>query len=85
MAEVGKYHPRVSIIGRIWATALVRRLTGLAGLAMIVTGYWMILTTSELPKSEEMETVARHAINGMVLVFGGGVIEALVLLAWARR
>ena len=85
MAEAEKYKARVSIIGRIWSILLVRRLLGLAGLVMIITGYGLILNTAEMPKTAELEEVTRHAVRGMVLVVCGGVVEVLVLLAWVRR
>ena len=85
MAESNKYKPHGNIIGRIWGLLLVRRLAGLAGLAMIIVGYGMILNTSELSKTADLEAVTRHAVSGMAMVFCGGVVEALVLLAWVRR
>jgi len=82
MAEIEKYNARGSLIGRIWATLLVRRLSALAGLALIVAGYGMILNPAD---AADVEAVTRHAVRGMVLVFCGGVIEVLVLLGWSRR
>jgi hypothetical protein len=85
MAEVEKYKVRGSVIWRILSASLTRRLIGLAGLVMVITGYWMILNTADLPKSADLEAVTRHAVGGMALVVCGGVVEVLVLLVWARR
>ena len=82
MAEFEKYNARGSTIGRILSMSLVRRLLGLAGLALIVTGYGMIMDSSGMANTE---TVIHRAISGMVLVCVGGVIEVLVLLAWSKR
>jgi len=82
MAEIKKYNARANIFERIWAVLLVRRLVGLAGLAMMITGYGMILNPVG---AADVEVVTRHAVRGMVLVACGGVVEVLVLLDWARR
>jgi hypothetical protein len=60
----------------------VRRLLGLVGLAMIILGYGLIMGSSE---AGDVQGTTQRAITGMVLVASGGVLEALVLLAWARR
>ncbi len=82
MAKGGKFHARGSVIGRIWAMSLMRRLVALAGLAIIGAGYGLILNPADVA---DVESVTRHAVSGMVLVFCGGVIEVLVLLGWAGR
>lgn len=81
MAEAEKYNARGSAIGRILAMALVRRLAGLAGLAMILAGYGLILNPAD---ASNMDEVFRRAVGGMMLVAGGGLIEVLVLLVWSR-
>ena len=82
MAEAEKYNARGSLIGRIWAMSLVQRLAGLGGLAIILAGYGLILNQ---PAPADVEAVSRRVVSGMMLVFGGGVIEVLVLLVWSRR
>jgi len=82
MDKVEKYKVLGNAIGRIWAMSLVRRLVALSGLAIIVAGYGLILNPSN---AADLETVTRHAVSGMVLVFCGGVVEVLVLLGWSRR
>ena len=85
MVEIETTHARWGIIGRIWSMLLVQRLVGLAGLVMILLGYRLILNTSDMLQSVDVEAVTRQAVDGMVLVGCGGVIEVLVLLGWARR
>ncbi len=85
MVEIETTHTRWGIVGRIWSMLLVQRLVGLAGLVMIILGYRLILNTSDMVQSTDIEAVTRQAINGMMLVGGGGVIEVLVLLGWVRR
>jgi hypothetical protein len=82
MAEAEKYNARGSFIGRIWATSLVRWFMALAGLAIIIAGYGMILNPSD---AADVEVVTHRAVGGMMLVFCGGVIEVLVLLGWSKR
>ena len=83
MAEIEeKYHAQVSIVRRIWAAALTRRLVGVAGLAMIFAGYGMIMNTADMT---DVEAVTRRAVAGMMLVFCGGVIEMLVMMGWSKR
>ena len=82
MAETVKLNALANIVRRIWATALVRRLVGLAGLAMILAGYGLIMNP---PAMADVEDVTRHAVGGMVLVSCGGVVEVLVMMGWSRR
>lgn len=82
MTKVENYLARWNVIGRIWAMSLTRRLVALSGVALIIIGYGLILNP---PETVDLETITRHAVSGMVLVFCGGVIEVLVLLGWSRR
>ena len=85
MVEEKKYKVRGNVIGRILNASLTRRLVGLAGLAIIITGYGLILNTADMAKSADLEAVTRHAVSGMVMVVCGGVVEVLVLMGWSRR
>ena len=72
-------------IARIWSMALVQRLAGLAGFALIGAGYYLISSTSSLPDAADVEAVTRLAGSGMALVVCGGVVVVLVMLGWSRR
>jgi hypothetical protein len=68
-------------LGYIWRASLTQRLLGMSGVIMLVAGYAMILDHTDA----DFDILIHRAVDGMVLIIAGGVVEAVVLLVWANR
>lgn len=85
MTETVGRESRSSFIGRLWFMPLTQRLAVLAGLALIGAGFWLILSSSDVPDVADVQAVTRRALGGMALVVCGAVLEVLVLLGRAQH
>lgn len=85
MVEVAQRRSLRETVGHIWLMPLTQRLLALIGLALIVGGYDLIMSSADLPNAADVQAVTRVAVGGMLLVVFGGVVEVLVLLSWSHR